>query len=138
MDIILNRQKYTLKSTIGEIAIDGRHICFTLEDRSPNVKIPKETAIPAGRYRLVIDHSPKYDKDMPHILDVPGFTGIRIHSGNTPEHTEGCVLVGLSRGVDMIMESRMAFSRFMLILEDAVKRGEVWVEIKDSEKEVIL
>jgi len=77
---------------------DGKLLCYTMED-SPRltdgvVKAPGKTAIPAGVYELVFDWSPKYARYMPHVLNVPGFTGIRIHSGNTPEDTDGCILVG--------------------------------------------
>ena len=99
--------------TIGNLFVDNVFECFTLEDRVRKVKIPDETAIPAGIYKVVIDDSPKYKRQMPHVLDVPGFTGIRIHSGNTDEDTSGCILVGdvLDLPKHRILTSRVAFDR---------------------------
>ena len=83
--------------TPGKLYIDGLFECFTLEDpirEYPN-KIPKNTCIWGNRaYRVTIDYSPKFKRTMLHILDVPLFVGIRIHSGLNAGHTEGCVLVG--------------------------------------------
>ncbi len=120
--------------------IDGDHFCYTLEDvvRAPGVKIPKETAIPEGRYRLVLDYSQRYQRLMPHVLDVPMFTGIRLHSGTTELDTEGCIIVALHRGVGKVTESKLAFNALFTILAAVQKRGEeVWVTVY-SEPEKLL
>src|SRR3954470_16353900 len=91
--------------TPGELLWDGTHECFTCEDvvrEIPGVpvaqwKIPNETAIPAGRYRVVINFSPRFQKQMPEVLNVPGYTGVRMHIGNKPADTDGCLLVGDSQ-----------------------------------------
>ncbi len=94
--------------------VDGEFQCYTLEDpvRPPGVKIPKNTAIPAGTYKLVLDMSVRFSRLMPHILNVPMFEGSRIHAGNTTEDTEGCPLVGNER-LDYgrtVGKSRIAFN----------------------------
>lgn len=114
------------KATIGRMYIDGNYECWTLEDISRPVKIKKETCIPAGSYDLTIDYSPKYRRRMPHVLNVPYFEGIRIHSGNHDLHTEGCILLGRThtRGQDWIGESKLAVEAFFPKLDAALERGE--------------
>jgi hypothetical protein len=80
--------------TIGRLFIEGSYFCDTLEDSIKKIKIPGKTAIPKGRYRVIMSDSFKYNKRMPELLDVPNFSGIRIHAGNTAEDTQGCILVG--------------------------------------------
>ena len=109
MKIVVKREPHD-KFTFGEMAIDGQYECLTLEDPvRMGPKIPGNTAIPAGTYKVTIDHSNRFNCLMPHILDVPGFEGIRIHAGNTPENTEVCILVGQLRGSNSILSSRAAF-----------------------------
>lgn len=132
MELLVHRIWKTDRTTIGELTIDGDHFCYTLEDvvRPPGVKIPKETAIPEGRYRLVIDFSQRYQRNMPHVLDVPMFTGIRLHAGNTEADTEGCVIVALHKLVDKVTESRLAFNALYSILLAIQGRGEeMWITV---------
>jgi hypothetical protein len=77
MMLVLQREPSTARCTFGEIRIDGVHRCFTLEDvvRAPGVKIPGETAIPAGTYQITITESPRFKRPLPLLVDVPGFTG---------------------------------------------------------------
>jgi hypothetical protein len=120
------------KATIGDLYVNSRYFCHTLEDvvRGDGIKIPGETAIPYGRYKVIIDFSNRFQKDMPHVLDVPMFQGIRIHSGNTDKHTEGCILLGISIENDgFIGNSKVAFSNFFSLLRDGLKQGEVWIEV---------
>lgn len=112
MQLTVNRKWYTDKSTISEMTMNGAHQAFVLEDcvRAPGVKVYGKTAIPAGTYKVVIDLSARFQRYMFHILDVPNFAGIRIHSGNTDADTDGCLLVGRSKGLDCVQESRVAFT----------------------------
>ena len=128
MDIQVHRLTLTGTSTIGEMIVDGKFECYTLEDpvRAPGVKVPGDTAIPAGTYQVIIDDSARFGRPMPHILNVPGFVGIRIHCGNTSEDTEGCILVGTHKGSNEIDHCRPAFERFFTALEDA---GSAWITI---------
>ena len=134
MNLTLIRQIFTDKSTIGSLYIDGKFECYTLEDtvRPPGIKIPGATAIPYGSYEVIIDYSKRFARNMPHLLNVPMFEGIRIHSGNTSADTEGCILIGTSKGKDIIYESKAAFAKFYPKLEEGLKRGEVRIEITNN------
>jgi hypothetical protein len=115
--MILNVKRFEFGTnyTIGRLYVDGVYECYTLEDkvREAGVKVPNETAIPVGTYKVIIDHSVHFGKDLPHILNVMGFDGVRIHSGNTDKDTEGCILLGDTwPGGDFIGNSRQAFDKF--------------------------
>lgn len=114
--------------THGKLFLNGIFRCFTLEDAIRDVKIPKETAIPPGEYVVVLDESQRFGRIMPHLLDVPNFTGIRIHSGNAIEDTEGCILVGQIRGKLDIGQSRAAFKDLMERLQSATDEIRMRVE----------
>ena len=131
MQLTLVRSNYLDDCIVGSLAIDGRPRCFTLEDVEREVKIPGKTAIPRGLYKLILDYSVRFQRQMPHILDVPGFEGIRIHAGNTAADTEGCILVGLTKANSFIGQSRIAFDRLFVSLEQAHYLGEpMFIEIK--------
>lgn len=101
MELRLERKWFTPRATIGELHVDGVFECFTLEDvvREGDifvVKVPGVTAIPAARYRMRISFSPRFQRELPEVLNVPNFAGIRLHTGNIAADTEGCVsLAGL-------------------------------------------
>lgn len=130
MELLLQRMWETNDSTIGELYIDGVFECYVLEDvvRAPGVKVDNATAIPAGTYKVVIDMSTRFGRLMPHILDVPMFEGIRIHSGNVSADTEGCLLVGKVKGQDDVEQSKVAFEAFFPKLQAA---GSATIQIKD-------
>jgi hypothetical protein len=118
--------------TLGELLIEHRHYCFTLEDvirEVPDVpvaewKVKGQTAIPAGTYQVAVDYSPHFGRDMPHVLDVPGFDGVRIHPGNTASDTEGCLLVGEDKDRDRILHSVAAFGPLFDQIKAALEAGE--------------
>jgi len=96
MELTLKRQHYTTTTTLGTLEVDGKFFSFVLEDvvrDSDESKIWGKTAIPSGKYHLIITMSPKFKRMMPLLVDVPGFSGVRIHGGNTHEHTHGCPLI---------------------------------------------
>lgn len=126
------RKEFTDESTIGEMKVDGKFICYTLEDKVRSEKINGKTAIPAGKYEIVVDKSFRFKRDMPHILNVPNFAGVRIHSGNTDEDTEGCILVGLEKKKDFIGKSRLAFNSLFKLLSEKLKTEKVYIEIKEE------
>ena len=109
MKIEVKRLYKTENSTIGELTIDGKFECYTLEDKEREVKIKCETAIPKGTYKVIINQSNRFKKLMPLVLNVPNFEGIRIHPGNSNHDTEGCILVGQTRSKDYISKSRKAY-----------------------------
>jgi hypothetical protein len=113
MKIDICREDFTDKSTVGKMFVDGVFECFTLEDVVRNgPKVYGATAIPVGTYSVIIDFSGHFQKELPRILDVPGFEGIRIHCGNTDKDTEGCILLGRTREEDFVGESKLAFASF--------------------------
>jgi hypothetical protein len=130
MDMLVTRQTFTDESTIGELTIDGVHQCFTLEDKVRPEKIFGQTAIPAGRYEVVVNESAHFHKLLPELVDVPNFEGVRIHSGNKPADTEGCILVGRTKGTNVINESRDAFNALFPKIQAAVAHERVFIEIK--------
>jgi hypothetical protein len=111
MKIEVKRLYKTKNSVIGELTVDGIWECYTLEDVERDVKIKNETAIPKGTYKVIINQSNRFKRLLPLLLNVPGFEGVRIHSGNTNHDTEGCILVGRTRSQDFIGQSRKAFDK---------------------------
>ena len=111
MLIVVKRLYKGEKSIIGEMTVDGVFECFTLEDLERPVKIKGETAIPKGTYKVIINESNRFKRQLPLLLNVPGFEGVRIHSGNTNHDTEGCILVGQTRHKEFIGKSRKAFDK---------------------------
>ena len=134
MKVLVERDVFNRNWTQGKLYVDGAFVCYTLEDvdrfleTGTELKVKGSTAIPRGEYTLVIDKSVRFGKDMPHILDVPYFTGIRIHSGNTAADTEGCLLVGMERSeTGIITNSRMAFATLMKLLTNTKETIEIEV-----------
>jgi len=127
--LLLRRDIFTDRSVTGQLSAGGAFECYTLEDtdrrlEAGGAKIKDRTAIPRGTYPVVLDFSPRFQVVMPHVLDVPGFSGVRIHSGNRPEDTEGCILVGRTRAADLVGESRAAYNALYAKLLAAQGRQE--------------
>lgn len=131
--IQVKRKIFTDLSTIGDFSYDGFQ-CFSLEDttRKNGEKIFGKTSIPFGSYEVSINYSNRFGKLMPLIMNVPGFEGVRIHSGNKPQDTEGCILIGMGHEnniLDQITESRKAYNDFFEKLSLNMKSGKVFIEI---------
>lgn len=131
MKLLLERDQRGQLRTFGKLYVDGVFACETLEDRDRlletagcKAKVPAQTAIPRGVYPVVVNMSPRFKKRLPLLVDVPCFTGVRIHSGNTEADTEGCILVGTARGSDRVLNSRKAFAALMERIEAAYAREE--------------
>lgn len=131
MNLKLTRDVRTPEFTLGEIADDTGHLCYTVEDAvRDGPKVRGKTAIPAGRYKIIITHSPRFKRSLPLLLDVPGFEGIRIHPGNTAGDSEGCILPGRVRTPDGVSASKLAFNELYRQIAEALDGGEeVWMEI---------
>lgn len=114
--------------TIGLLYIDGRLWCNTLEDtvRPDGVKIQGQTAIPAGVYSVCLTMSSKFKRSLPLIENVPNFTGVRIHAGNTAEDSSGCILVGENTKRGMVLNSRYWEKKIV----DYIADNGGWAEIK--------
>lgn len=107
MELTLKRDILADGYTLGLLSVDGKPYCYTVEDKvREGVKIPGKTAIPYGRYKVIVNMSNRFKKLMPLLIDVPGFEGVRIHSGNTAEDTEGCIIVGRIRTEKGVRDSR--------------------------------
>ena len=116
--------------TVGALYVNDVFKFFTLEDPVRDVKIMHETAIPAGEYRVDISFSNRFKRDLPILLNVPGFTGIRIHPGNTAADTSGCILVGMTKGYNVINYSRVAFDTLYEMILTAHMNGEaLWIKV---------
>lgn len=124
MKLQIKRTNFTDKSTVGELYINDEFFCYTLEDVVREEKIKNETAIPAGEYEITITYSPRFKRYLPLLHDVPNFSGVRIHPGNTARDTEGCILVGMTKSTDFIGNSRAAFNKLYPMLTHASQSGE--------------
>lgn len=127
----LKRTVFTDKSTGGELyGPDGSFWAHCLEDVCRKEKIANMTAIPAGRYEVVIAWSNRNQRLMPRLLSVPLFTGILIHAGNYPEHSSGCLLVGRKKGEDSIYESRLAFEDLFPKIRKLTEKGKLFIDVE--------
>lgn len=133
MEIELRREESQADFTHGQLWIDGEPECFVVEDVvREGKKVWGKTAIPAGRYRVIITRSARFKRMLPLLLDVPGFEGVRIHPGNTANDTEGCLLPGIAKTKNGIANSRLAFSSLFARILAALTGGEeVWITVKD-------
>lgn len=122
--------------TFGKWFVDGVYLSEVLEDtdrrvEDGGVKVPGKTAIPRGRYRMRLSISARFRKVMPEILDVPQFSGVRCHGGNTEKNTEGCPLLGAVRGECGISQCAGVNERLINMMEAAEARGEeIWLEVR--------
>lgn len=103
--------------TIGKMYLNGEYFCDTLEDAIRPVKIPNETAIPAGTYKVEVTYSPRFKRNLPLLVDVPNYTGIRIHNGSNKDHTSGCILVGFNTSKGILSDSRKTSDKLTNLLK---------------------
>lgn len=142
MEILLQRVAKKDKYTIGKLYINDQYFCDTLEDTDRGLtqsmteqqikskKVYGETAIPTGIYRIIISYSNRFKKQMPLLLNVPGFSGIRIHTGNTEKDSLGCILVGKNKAVGKVLESRDTYNKLFSILQKANEKETIKIIIK--------
>ncbi len=151
MKILLDRFFKGPKYTVGHLYIDGKYFCDTIEDVDRGLldsmplseikakKIPSKTAIPRGTYKITLDVvSPKYSKrdyyikvckgKVPRILNVKGFEGILLHTGNSEESSAGCIILGENKVKGKVINSRVTFEKFYKeLLKD---KDNITIEIK--------
>jgi hypothetical protein len=136
LQFILDRCEFTDESTIGKLYTNGTFVCYTLEDcdrylEDGGVKVQSKTAIPRGLYNMIVNFSERFQKKMPLILNVPGFTGIRLHSGDSVADTDRCVLVGMNKAVDGVLESRDAITIVTALIDKSITNGKsITIEVR--------
>ena len=142
MEMELIRTTLTPQSTIGELKINNVFECFMLEDCDRGLtkdmpiseiiskKIKGNTCIPSGKYEIVVSYSNKFKKKLPLLDPVPGFSGIRIHTGNTPADTTGCLLPGKNKATNQVSESKVAFENLFEKILKAMESEKVFMTIK--------
>lgn len=139
MEIKLIRESFGDTFTEGKLFIDDAFECYTVEDTDRKMeedltrKIKGKTAIPRGRYEVILSMSNRFKKVLPEILNVPGFAGIRVHSGNSSVDTEGCIILGSVNDKlddDWVGGSKIALTQLMAKLKTAKENNEkVYIEI---------
>lgn len=140
-EFYLKRFELTPRSTIGHLhvgAADSAPRCFTIEDAMREVagrpvsewKIPGQTAIPVGRYEVIINWSNRFKRQMPLLLSVPGYEGVRIHVANTDADVQGCIGVGHTHPKpDFIGDSFSTWSLLFIEMEAILRRGKLFITI---------
>ncbi|MCF0190178.1 MAG: hypothetical protein HUJ96_02830 [Marinilabiliaceae bacterium] len=129
MELTVKRTSKKATYTIGRMYVNGQYFCDTLEDRVRNLnseadKVPGDTAIPEDKYNVTVTYSPKFKRYLPLIEDVPYFTGIRIHRGNTDKDTAGCILVGENTVKGKVINSTIYEQRITMMLYQSQQNGE--------------
>lgn len=143
MELTLRRKFKGAAYTIGDLSLDGKFFCNTIEDAVRDLpaecpdtlrgkfcackeKVYARTAIPAGEYKITLEYSPRFKRRLPYLHDVPHFLGILIHSGNTEEDSAGCIIVGENTVKGKVLNSRATFQRLYARLE---KEHEITIRI---------
>lgn len=128
MELLVKRTYKGETYTIGKLYVDGTYFCDTLEDKVRNLptehKVAGATAIPAGRYDVTVNRSPRFGRDLPRLLNVPYFDGVLIHRGNTDADTAGCILVGENKVKGRVINSTSYEVRLVTTLKTAMAKGE--------------
>lgn len=140
MELLLKRRYRNDKYTIGDLYIDGVLFSNVLEDTDrgltddmteeqiKKIKVYGKTAIPTGRYKVEVTYSPKFKRYLPILLNTKGFTSIRIHSGNTPEDTLGCLLIGFNKEKGKVLNSRVTSDKLTALLRNCEEEIHITIE----------
>lgn len=147
MELFVIRKFFKETYTIGRFYCENMFLCSTLEDRIRDLhdrnhdgdfddedegKIYGMTAIPCGRYEVIVNYSQKLKRTLPLLLNVPGFTGIRIHAGRNERHTEGCILVGDNKTKGELVNAPYWEGFIKNMIESEIAKGEkVFLTIKE-------
>lgn len=123
--------------TLGRLLLDGSLFGYTGEDLDrelelhPENKVMHESAIPRGKYGLQATLSSRFGKVMPLLINVPGFSGVRIHAGNKAADTSGCILLGANRSINSVYNCRDVNDKLTAFIIRARTVGKAcWIEIK--------
>ncbi len=135
LELLLQRDEFGADYTLGKLFADGRYFGEICEDKDRYLenggqKVYGETAIPRGRYRVVLSFSQRFGRVMPEVLGVPQFKGIRFHGGNSPQDTEGCLLLGRNRKAGGVFDCHERNETLILLIENAEEDWrECWLEV---------
>lgn len=136
MEIKLIRKYRNSNYCIDKLYINGAYFSDALEDpdrgltnemslgKIKRIKVKGNTCIPYGIYNITITYSPKFKKNLPLVNNVKGFEGIRIHSGNTPADTSGCILPGFNKVKGKVLNSKNTTERLIALINTALSKGE--------------
>ena len=136
MELRLERKYRNNNYCIDKLYINGKYFSDVLEDPDrgltdnmsleeiKKIKIKGNTCIPYGTYNITITYSPRFKKNLPLLNNVKGFDGIRIHSGNKPQDTEGCLLPGFNKVKGQIIDSRVTTDKLIAQIQQALNKGE--------------
>lgn len=128
--------------TIGKFYINDQYWCDTIEDKDRGLtnsmslseikeaKVYSKTAIPTGRYEVIWSHSNAFNRQLPLLLNVPGFSGIRIHSGNTSADTAGCLILGENKVVGKVINSKATCAKILPLIKQACLTEKVYITIE--------
>lgn len=137
IELSLNREVFNPAFTLGRLMVGGLQFGYTCEDVDrelevyPERKIHGQSAIPRGRYRLTTSASQRFGKIMPILLDIPGFSGVRIHGGNTAADTEGCPLLGRVRTHNGVANCAERVAELICTIIDAEASGnQCWLTVR--------
>lgn len=143
MKLLLIRKYKKETYTIGNLYVNSKFFSNVLEDKDrgltqdmplskiKSIKVPNETAIPTGTYKVIVNVSPKFKRNLPRLLNVPGFDGILIHRGNTEKSTSGCLLVGENKIVGRVINStEWELKLTKLLLETQNKKEDIEITIQ--------
>lgn len=130
--LLIDRKWRKPEYTIGRLYVNGEFLCNTIEDKDRGLyqgmsvsdlvekKVPSETAIPTGTYKLQISYSPKFKRDLIEVMNVGGFQGIRFHRGNTAADSAGCIIVGINNAQGRVSDS----TKYEQIVTDIVRKAD--------------
>lgn len=136
MELRLERKYRNNNYCIDKLYINGKYFSDALEDPDrgltdnmsleeiKKIKIKDNTCIPYGTYNVTITYSPRFNRNLPLINNVKGFEGIRVHNGNTPQDSSGCVLLGFNKIKGQVIDSKVTVNKFIDIVQKALNKGE--------------
>lgn len=131
--LTLKRNTFSDISTISDLFLPTEEkFCLILEDTIRRVKVDHKTAIPAGVYEIAVKHSNRYNRPMPYLLDVPYYTAIMIHWGNTAEDSSGCLITGAlgSAMQDFVGRSKETFEKLFTEIDKYLSHGKLFIDIQ--------
>jgi len=141
MELLVKRIYLAPDYTIGKLSINGVYFCDTLEDTNRDInkdgkfdnneaKVFSKTCIPFGKYEVTMTYSNHFKRVLPLLINVPSFAGVRIHSGNDAEDTEGCILVGNNTAKGKLTTSRVASDKLNQLITEAIKTEKVFITLE--------